>query len=194
MNKDCQPNEAILTFPTFQTDRLILRGVLESDIPSYQKYFSDYEIIRHLASVVPWPYPENGVQTFLETVIFPNQGKDQWMWGIFLKDNPAELIGCVHLWRQGRPENRGFWLGKPFWGKGIMTEAVAPVMDYAFGELGFPTLIFANALGNTRSRRIKEKTGARLIRVEPAKFVDPSLSVHEIWELRKEDWAVQGSK
>ncbi len=40
------------------------------------------------------------------------------MWGLFEKVNPAQLIGCVHLWRQGKPENRGFWLGRPFWGKG----------------------------------------------------------------------------
>jgi hypothetical protein len=39
-----------------------------------------------------------------------------------------------------------------------------------------------------RSRRIKEKTGARLIDVRPAKFVDPSYSAHEIWELKRSDW------
>ncbi len=176
------------TLPTFHTKRLILRAVTSMDIPSYQKYFSDYEIIRHLAVHVPWPYPDDGVKTFLESKIFPNQGKDHWMWGIFESSNPSLLIGCVHLWRQGKPEHRGFWLARPFWGKGYMTEAVWPVMNYAFDDLGFDMLIFSNALGNDRSRRVKEKTGARLVRVEPFKFVDPSLTASEIWELRKEDW------
>lgn len=176
------------TIPTFETKRLILRGVLESDIPSYQKYFSDYEIIRHLSAYVPWPFPDDGVESFLNSFIFPEQGKTQWMWGIFEKSNPNSLIGCVHLWREGKPENRGFWLGKPFWGQGYMTEAVNPVMDYAFDSLGFDKLVFANALGNQRSRRVKEKTGSQLIRVEPAKFVDPNLSEHEIWELTKSNW------
>lgn len=90
------------------------------------------------------------------------------------------------MWREGRPENRGFWLGKPFWGKGYMTEAVAPVMDYAFNNFGFEKLVFANAVGNLKSRRVKEKTGAKLIDVKPAKFVNPEYTEHEIWELKRE--------
>jgi [ribosomal protein S5]-alanine N-acetyltransferase len=174
--------------PTFETDRLILRGVTSKDIPAYEKYFIDYEVIGHLSAAVPWPYPKEGVKQFLEILIFPHQGNDQWFWGIFEKKNPDELIGVVHLWRNTRPENRGFWLGKPFWGKGYMTEAVAPVMTYAFEQLGFEKLIFANAVGNIKSRRVKEKSGARLIGVRPAKFVNPSYTEHEIWELTKSEW------
>jgi RimJ/RimL family protein N-acetyltransferase len=69
-----------------------------------------------------------------------------------------------------------------------MTEAVEPVMDYAFNELGFEILYFGNALGNTRSRRVKEKTGAKLIRIEAGKHIDPQLTEMEIWELKKENW------
>lgn len=174
--------------PTLNTKRLILRGVTPEDIPAYQKHFSHYEIISHLSSLVPWPYPENGVRDFLNQFIFPNQGKDQWMWGIFEKQNPTELIGVVHLWQQGRPEHRGFWLGKPFWGKGYMTEAAEVVTECAFNQLGFDKLILSNAVGNIKSRRIKEKAGARLIDVKPAKFVNPEYTEHEIWELFKADW------
>ncbi len=74
------------------------------------------------------------------------------------------------------------------WGRGLMTEAVRPVIDFAFKDLGFDNLVFTNAVGNHRSRRIKEKTGARPIAVLPAKFVDPSYSAHEIWELKRSDW------
>lgn len=177
-----------INLPTFQTQRLILRGVTKLDIPSYEKYFVDYEIIQHLAVHVPWPYPKNGVEWFLENSIFPTQGKTTWMWGIFEKENPKELIGAVHFWRDGKPEHRGFWLGKKFWGRGYMTEAVAPIMDYAFDHLGFEKLVFANAVGNSRSGRVKEKTIAKLIDIQPAKFVNPKYSEHEIWELKKEDW------
>lgn len=174
--------------PIFETKRLILRGVTESDAPSWQKHFVDYEVIRNLSSLVPWPYPENGVLSFMKNVIFPHQGIDRWVWGIFLKENPNELIGAVDLWREGKPEHRGFWLARKYWGQGLMTEAVEPIMDYAFDELGFEVLVFANAVGNIGSRRIKEKTGARLLGVEPAKFVDPKFTEHELWELRKENW------
>jgi [ribosomal protein S5]-alanine N-acetyltransferase len=101
----------------------------------------NYEVIRYLSSQVPWPYPENGTEFFIQNMILPRQGKDRWCWGIFEIDNPNELIGAVDLWRNPIPENRGFWLGKMFWGKGYMTEAVTPVTEYAFSDLGFEKLI-----------------------------------------------------
>ncbi len=175
--------------PEFQTERLFLRGITLEDTSSYQKHFVDYEVVRYLADHVPWPYPENGIEEFLKEYILPNQAMSLWMWGIFLKEKPTEVIGAIELCRKGKPENRGFWLGRKFWGKGLMTEAVAPITDYAFTKLGFEKLIFANAVGNIGSRRVKEKSGAKLIGTEPAKFVDPKFTEHELWELTKEDWS-----
>lgn len=174
--------------PVFKTERLILREVKLSDIPSYKKNFVNYAVISQLSAAVPWPYPDDGVEWFLNNIVFPSQGKDRWVWGLFLKEKPDEIIGTVDLWREGIPENRGFWLGEAFWGKGYMTEAVAPVMDYAFNNLGFEKLVFSNALGNNKSRRIKEKTGATFIGLRPASFVDPQLTQAETWELTKENW------
>lgn len=176
------------TVKKLQTQRLLLTPLRLEDAPSYARHFVDYEVIRHLSALVPWPYPENGVVEFFKNVLLPPQGVDRWTWTIRLKTNPDEVIGCVDLWREGRPENRGFWLGKKFWGQGYMTEAVEPIMDYAFNSLGFETLTFANAVGNDRSRRIKEKTGAKLIAIKSAAFVDPQYTEHEIWELSKAAW------
>ncbi|TWW09534.1 hypothetical protein E3A20_13400 [Planctomyces bekefii] len=178
------------TIPTFETNRLLLVPVSLDDVASYQKHFVNYDVNRHLSAQVPWPYPPNGVADFFKNVLLPPQGKDRWSWGIRPKDEPSEVIGCVDLWRHGTPENRGFWLGKKYWGSGYMTESVAPIMDYAFENLGFEKLLFANAVGNVRSRRIKEKTGARLLEIKPAAFVDPQYTHHEIWELTKSDWDV----
>ena len=174
--------------PNIETARLALKPVTAADIPSYEKHFIDYEVIRHLAQETPWPYPVDGVKDFVLNHILPNQGKDKWVWGIFLKENPSELIGVVDLWREGNPEHRGFWLGKAFWNRGLMTEAAGAINDFAFQDLGFEKLIFSNAKGNIQSRKIKEKTGAKLIGVEPATFVDPIYTEHELWELSKEDW------
>ena len=128
------------------------------------------------------------MKNFLEEVILPKQGIKRWLWVIFLKDQRDDVIGCVDLWRKGYPDNRGFWLAKQHWGKGFMTEAVTPIMDYAFDELDFEKLIFGNAVGNDRSRRVKEKTGATYIENRPAKFVNPKYKEQEIWELTKENW------
>lgn len=98
--------------PVFTTDRLILKGITLEDAAFYQQNFADYEVIRHLAAAVPWPYPDNDAAYFIENIIIPNQGKERWIWGLFLKSVPNEIIGGVDLWRKGHPENRGFWLLK----------------------------------------------------------------------------------
>ena len=116
--------------PNYKTERLILKKISLNDISSYTKHFVDYEVIRHLSSAVPWPYPENGVEDHIKNELLPFQGKRKWTWGIFMKNEPNQLIGCVELYKVGIPEHRGFWLGKKFWDKGIMTEAVNPVINY----------------------------------------------------------------
>jgi [ribosomal protein S5]-alanine N-acetyltransferase len=178
---------AMTEIRTLQTRRLLLRGVQAADVPSWQRHFADYEVIRYLSDAVPWPYPADGVATHLAKVL-PLQGIDQWYWGIFLKAAPEEMIGGITLYREGKSGNRGFWLGRSHWGSGLMSEAVEVTTDFAFDELGFPVLTFVNAVGNPRSRRLKEKAGARLLRVEPATFVDPGLKEQEVWELRPEEW------
>ena len=69
-----------------------------------------------------------------------------------------------------------------------MTEAVEPVMDYAFNSLDFNSLVFSNAVGNISSRRIKEKTGAHFVEIKPASFVDPQYTQNELWTLSKDEW------
>lgn len=177
-----------MNLPIFETKRLIIKGITLADTEAYTKHFVDYEVIQHLSDQVPWPYPKDGVRHYIENFILTHQGKERWMWGIFLKSNPFELIGGVDLWRNGKPENRGFWLGKKFWHQGIMTEAVKPIMDYAFDALGFEKMTLSNAVGNIRSRRVKEKTGARLIGTRPSKFASPNYTESEIWEISKADW------
>lgn len=173
-------------FPSFETKRLLLKPISIDDAPSYQKYFADYDVIKTLGAFVPWPYPEDGAINFIRRILL-NQNISKWTWGIFLKENPSELIGCVDLFR-GEKENRGFWLAKKYWQKGIMWEALIPITDYAFNALGFDSLLLNNAVGNIASHKIKEKSGAQLLEIHEAKFVDPQYTHCEIWKLTKNDW------
>ena len=178
----------MIPVPTFETERLVLRAPGLDDVAAYTRHFVDYEVVRHLAAHVPWPYPEDGVRDFLVERVLPRQGRDRWFWGLFPRERDDELIGAVELWTPGDPENRGFWLGRAYWGRGLMSEAVEPVTAFAFEVVGLERLTFCNALGNDRSRRVKEKSGARFRRSEPASFVDPVYREREIWTLEQETW------
>ena len=83
--------------PVIKTQRLILKSVTEHDIPSYERHFVDYEVIRHLSSIIPWPYPDNGVYEYVKNEILPKQGNNKWVWGIFQCIHPDDLIGVVDL-------------------------------------------------------------------------------------------------
>lgn len=183
-SSDTQPLQA----PTFHTARLVVRPLRESDLPALQRNFEDYETVRFLAAVVPWPYPKDGAITWHKDIMQPGQGTQKWTWAICQKEAPDDLIGVIEIFRDACPSNRGFWLDRRFWGKGYMQETVEVINDFAFDTLGFERLLLDNAVGNTRSARIKEKSGARLIEVTDAKFVDPSITRIERWELTKAMW------
>jgi len=180
----------VIRVPTLETERLWLRSVSELDIPACERHFIDYEVVRTLSRRVPWPYPQGGVAAHFAHLASLPPGS-HFRWGIFRKEAPLECIGTIDLFQPGMPHNRGFWLGRAFWGRGYMSEATAATNDHAFEQLGFSELLLANAQGNERSRRIKEKSGARFLGLEPAEYVDPALTQQELWSLTKDAWLAQ---
>ena len=113
------------------------------------------------------------------------EGK-HWTWALFLKESPEQLIGCISLMR-GEYENRGFWLGLPWQGRGLMTEASDAVTDFWFKVLGFKVLRVPKAIANTASRRISQKQGMRVIATVERDYVCGRLPA-EIWEITAEEW------
>src|SRR6266581_4945418 len=86
-----------------------------SDAPAFQRHFNNWNIIQHLASVVPWPYPEDGAETFiareLERVA---AGEEIYNWMLVLRGGDGEAIGNIRFRpRSDDPKgNRGFWLAE----------------------------------------------------------------------------------
>jgi RimJ/RimL family protein N-acetyltransferase len=84
-------------------------------------------------------------------------------------------------------DNRGFWLGLPWQGQGLMTEATTAVTDFWFNTLGLPEMRVAKAAANTASRRISQKNGMRMIATEERDYVSGRLPT-EIWSITAEEW------
>jgi len=142
--------------------------------------------VRYLASHVPWPYPADGALTYYRDVVMPAVARgEQWHWGLWLKDGPNHLIGVVSLMKG--ENNRGFWLGLPWQGRGLMSESVLAVTDYWFDVLGFSVMRVSKAIANASSRRISEKTAMRVIAMEDRDYVSGKLPT-EIWEVTAEEW------
>ncbi len=173
--------------PVLETARLVLRPLALDGAPALQELFPHWEIVRYLSTQVSWPYPPDGALEFVRGTVLPamERGK-QWVWGIRLKGGLGHLIGVINL-RLDRGENRGFWLGLPWQGQGLMAEACEAVTEFWFNGLGQERLRVSKAAANVASRRISEREGGRLVAVEERDFVS-GRGPAEIWELTREEW------
>jgi RimJ/RimL family protein N-acetyltransferase len=169
------------------TRRLLLRPLQLSDAQDAQLLFPHWDIVKFLTAAVPWPFPENQAFFQYRDVILPAiERGDEWHWSLRLKESPGHLIGKISLQRD-EWDNRGYWLGLPWHGQGLMTEAVATVNDYWFDVLGFEVLRAPKAVANVASRRISEKTGMRRIAALERDYVCGRLPA-EVWEITAQEW------
>lgn len=174
-------------YPVLETPRLLLKPVELADAPQIQALFPQWEIVRYLRNVVPWPYPADGALHYLRDMALPAIARgDAWHWTLRLKEKPAQMIGFISLMKNEN-ENRGFWIGLPWQGRGLMSEACDAVTDYWFEALKLPVLRAPKAIVNAASRRISEKQGMRLIATEEREFVCGRLQ-SEIWEITAKEW------
>ena len=177
-----------MSTPTLRTARLTLRAVTLADAPAIQRHFGRWEIIEHLSAGVPWPYPDDGAAYFIREVCLPGMADGSLMCWVIVPDEADEAVGLIE-YRVGDDllDNRGFWISADYQGKGYMTEAVEAFQDYLFFDLKVPRIFVGNAVNNTASRRIKEKTGAVL--VDHHQLLHHSgVSDCERWEITRESW------
>lgn len=170
-----------------ETERLVLLPLRLEDAEQTQRLFPKWEIVQFLHVKTPRPSPSDGAYTFYRDYTIPAIARgDEWHWTIRLKESPAEHIGANGLCRS-EWDNRGYWMGIPWQGNGLMTEAVVAVNNYWFDVLGNKVLCAPKAMSNQASRHISEKTGMRVIALEERDFVGGRF-VAEIWEITAEEW------
>jgi ribosomal-protein-alanine N-acetyltransferase len=180
-------DEVFHVTPVLETERLWLRPLELSDSEQIQILFPHWELVKFLAGRVPWPYPPDGALTYCRDIALPAVDRgEEWHWTLRLKSDPARVIGNISL-RRAENHNRGFWLGLPWQGQRLMSEACEAVTDYWFDVLKFPVLRVPKAIANQASRRISERQGMRIVATEEGDFVSGRLPA-EMWEITAEEW------
>lgn len=142
-----------------ETERLILRPWRESDAEALFKYASDPDV----GPRAGWP-PHKSVEESLQ--IIKTVFNTPTMWAVELKET-AEAIGCVgylpaSVSNLQIPDDQcevGYWIGKPYWGRGICTEALRLVIDYCFNVKHYTVLWGDFFPSNPASGRVMTKCG-----------------------------------
>src|SRR5258708_20480143 len=126
--------------PRLEPPRLWLRPLELADAEQTQRIFPEWEVVRYLAARVPWPYPPDGATTFYRDVALPAMERGEaWHWSLRLKENPELMIGNITLGRGG-DKNRGFWLGRPCQGQGLVSAASGAATPSSIAAVPFPPI------------------------------------------------------
>ena len=142
-----------------ETGRIRLRLWSEDDAPVLFRYASEPEIGRRAG----WP-PHQSVADSLEVI--RTEFNNNRTWAIVLNET-GEIIGCIGYMVKGDSNIEiaedeaeiGYWVAKPYWNKGICTEALVLVCEYCFREKGFRTLWCTYFIDNPASGHVMEKCG-----------------------------------
>ena len=144
-----------------KTERLLLRRWEDSDAENLYEYAKDPDV----GPIAGWP-PHQSVDESRNVIRTVFQGKEAY--AICLKTD-EKAIGAIELKLNGHTDmtdrddecELGYWLGKPFWGQGIMPEAVKEILRHAFEEIGMTKVWVGYYEGNSKSKRLQEKAGFR---------------------------------
>ena len=126
--------------PTLAGTRCVLRALRAADAPSLQRHADDEAVWRNLFEGFPRPYTLSDAQQWCEG----GWQRGGTVWGITVED---DVVGCIGVrpdagWLRCNAEV-GYWLGQAFWRKGIMSEALRLVTDWAWRSMPEVTRLYA---------------------------------------------------
>ena len=147
---------------TIDTERLLLRRALREDAkPMFRNWASDPEVTKFLT----WPAYET-VETayqILDLWTREYEKPDYYQWMIVLKElgEPIGSISVVSRNDSVEEAEIGYCIGSRWWHKGIMTEALAAVIEYLFKEVGMNRIAARHDPNNPHSGGVMKKCGMK---------------------------------
>lgn len=140
---------------TLMTPRFILRQPQLGDAEPIARYLNDFEVSGNLARV-PFPYHLSDAKAWLRTRL-PNLPPEATNFAIELAGEG--LVGQVGFHQGPNGPIIGYWLGRPYWGRGIMTEAVEASLDWLFSAITATEVYSGVFHFNAASLAIQTKLG-----------------------------------
>jgi len=144
-----------------ETERLVLRRVELSDAPAmFANWTGDDQVTRYLT----WPTHASVEVTegFVKYLLGEYEKPEGYCWGIAWKDNERELFGMISVVKIDEEIDAleiGYCLGRRWWGRGVMTEALGAVIAFCFDTLGAQRVSARHDTNNPASGAVMRKCG-----------------------------------
>ena len=172
-----------------QFDNYQIRQFQFDDIEALVKYGNNYSVSRFLRDTFPYPYTKENAIQWIDYVQKNNLALS------YAIANDQEVIGGIGAIRyddvQRFTAEVGFWLGVPFWNKGITGKALKLFCNYLFTNYNFNRLTAKVYHGNDASRKVLEKTGFVLEGIEKkAVYKENNFLDLYLYGLLKEDFKI----
>lgn len=147
------------SFPTLETERLILRETTDADAPALFELYRDPEMSRFISFSTHTSIDDT--RAFLGWMANAFKQRDSIRWGIVLKAR-NRLIGTggLHFWkRELRMMEVGYHIGQAYWGEGYATETLRALVDFGFRRANLNRIEGRHNAGNDASGRVMAKVG-----------------------------------
>lgn len=147
-------------FPTLSTARLVLSLPTISDLEDIVFHANSTSEIAENTITFPYPYREEHAHFWFKMAEEGFQKKEAFIFGIREKEN-LKLIGGIglHLDLANRKAEIGYWIGKSFWNKGYVTEALQKIVEFGFEELHLNKMYASHFPHNPASGKVLQKNG-----------------------------------
>ena len=138
----------------------IVRSWALSDLDALVRYANNRQIWLNLRDRFPYPYTRGNGRTYLKQM---RETRPETSFAIAVDEEAVGGIGFVPQQDVERVSAEiGYWLGEPFWGRGITTEALTAVTRYAIEQHQLTRIFALPFAHNTASCRVLEKAGYHL--------------------------------
>jgi [ribosomal protein S5]-alanine N-acetyltransferase len=164
----------------------LLRSWRQSDLTDLVRFANNPNIARNLTNAFPHPYTEDAGKKFIEMAMTHDPIR------ILVIEIDGVASGGIGIHPQSdvycKNAELGYWLAEPYWGKGIMTEAIREVVHRGFSNFDI-TRIYARPYGsNIASQKVLEKAGFVLeARIADAFYKNGRYEDELIYGIRKNE-------
>ena len=177
--------------PSFETERLLLRKIVLTDLEDIFEFSSDSEVAHHMT----WETNKSKEETlsnFLKPVIKGYEKGQSGEWAIVHKSD-NKVIGTCSLFdwsNKHRKAEIGYVINKDFWGYGFATEAIKEIIGYGFNVLQLNRVEGGCDIDNVGSEKVMLKSGMQFEGIlRKNEFIKGEFRDTKIFSILREDYS-----